>query len=245
MDRKPAYRGVEGRIARLAASQDGVVAIGQLLSMGLSRSAVEGRVRRGRLFPLYRGVYAVGHPAVTTDGERRAALLACGDGAVLSHRTAAVLWGLRRSNARLDRRDDLYQRRSQPSSRHQDSPRSAAADGGRLSPVLSADEFGPHSPRPEAAVVTPRALERAIDEAVRLGHFDRAAVALVLDSNRRRPGRGRLAAVVAAHRPGSTMTRSSLEELFLGSVALMACRSPKSTCRSVLTWWTSSGLSSG
>ena len=66
-----------------------------------------------------------------------------------------------------------------------------------------------------AVVITPRTLERALDEAERLGLFDEAAIAFVLDANRRRPGRARLAAVLAVHRPGSTRTRSALEERFL------------------------------
>lgn len=100
MDRNPAHRRLERRIAELAAVQDGVVALAQLLSLGLSRGAVESRLRRGRLFSVHRGVYAVGHPRLTTAGKRRAALLACGEGAVLSHRTAADIWELRPSNPR-------------------------------------------------------------------------------------------------------------------------------------------------
>ncbi len=51
-------------------------------------------MRRGSLLPLYRGVYAVGHRVLSVDGRRMAAVLACGEGAVLSHRSAAALHGL-------------------------------------------------------------------------------------------------------------------------------------------------------
>jgi Protein of unknown function (DUF559) len=44
---------------------------------------------------LHRGTYAIGHTAIGRAGGLRAALLACGPGAVLSHGTAAALWGLR------------------------------------------------------------------------------------------------------------------------------------------------------
>jgi putative AbiEi antitoxin of type IV toxin-antitoxin system len=84
-------------IAALAANQHGVVARSQLLQAGLSADAIRGRVRAGRLLPLYRGVYAVGHAALRREGRWMAAVLACGDGAVLSHQTAAAAWDLRRS----------------------------------------------------------------------------------------------------------------------------------------------------
>src|SRR5439155_363203 len=51
------------------------------------------RVRTGRLHPVHRGVYAVGHPNVSREGAFLAAVLAVGPGAVLSHSAAAVLWG--------------------------------------------------------------------------------------------------------------------------------------------------------
>jgi hypothetical protein len=54
---------VDALIARLATDQDGVVARAQLAALGLSRGATEHRLRTGRLIPLYRGVYAVGHTA--------------------------------------------------------------------------------------------------------------------------------------------------------------------------------------
>ncbi len=56
-------------------------------------------MRRGRLHGLYRGVYAVGHTALRVEGRRLAAVLACGDGAVLSHVSAAAHWGLLHSAA--------------------------------------------------------------------------------------------------------------------------------------------------
>jgi very-short-patch-repair endonuclease len=52
------------------------------------------RVRAGRLHRIHRGVYAVGHPGLSNEGRWMAAVLACGEGAVLSHRSAAELWGL-------------------------------------------------------------------------------------------------------------------------------------------------------
>lgn len=77
---------------RLAKSQHDVIARGQLLDLGFSPKAIKHRVSSGRLHPIHRGVYAVGRPAVTPYGRWMAAVLACGDGAVLSHSSAAALW---------------------------------------------------------------------------------------------------------------------------------------------------------
>src|SRR4051794_22858954 len=62
------------------------------LGLGLGADAVQHRVRKARLHRLYRGVYAVGHTVLTREGRWMAAALACGDGAVLTHRDAATLW---------------------------------------------------------------------------------------------------------------------------------------------------------
>jgi hypothetical protein len=73
----------------------GVVSRRELLDAGVGRRAIQHRIAAGRLFVRYRGVYAVGRPDLTPDGERRAIVLACGPDAVLSHRSAAGAWGLR------------------------------------------------------------------------------------------------------------------------------------------------------
>jgi very-short-patch-repair endonuclease len=81
------------RIWALVKRQHGVVAHRQLRELGLGRSSIRWRVESGRLHPIRRGVYAVGRPEVSPHGRRMAALLACGPGAVLSHGSAAALWG--------------------------------------------------------------------------------------------------------------------------------------------------------
>ena len=77
-------------VARTAARQHGVVSYAELVACGLSHDAIFVRVRNGRLHPLHKGVYAVGHANVTLDGCYLAAVKACGDGAVLCGRSAAV-----------------------------------------------------------------------------------------------------------------------------------------------------------
>ena len=57
------------------------------------------RVAAGRLHRVHSGVYAVGHPVLTVDGRRMAAVLATGPGAALSHASAAALWEIRPTSA--------------------------------------------------------------------------------------------------------------------------------------------------
>jgi very-short-patch-repair endonuclease len=80
-------------IARLAARQNGNVTRQQLLQLGLSARQIVHRLRTGRLFRVYPGVYSVGRPPATPVEKASAAVLACGPGAALSHRSAATLWG--------------------------------------------------------------------------------------------------------------------------------------------------------
>ena len=79
----------------LAKRQHGVVSRAQLLELGFSPEAVDHRVERGRLHVVHRGIYAVGRSSLTREGRWTAALLSCGPNAVLSHRSAAALWGIR------------------------------------------------------------------------------------------------------------------------------------------------------
>jgi very-short-patch-repair endonuclease len=84
----------DSALARIAANQHGVVSLEQLHRYGISSRAVSGRLRSGRLRRIHRGVYAFGHARLTDRGRWMAAVLACGEGAVLSHRSAAALWRL-------------------------------------------------------------------------------------------------------------------------------------------------------
>ena len=83
-----------GQISELSGPQHGYIARWQLLALGLSGSAIG---RSGNLIPsAHQGVYAVGHAERTPIALAHAAVLACGPEAVLSHDSAAALWGLRR-----------------------------------------------------------------------------------------------------------------------------------------------------
>lgn len=77
-----------------------MVSRAQLLGIGLSENAIESRIRTGRIYRLHRGVYAVGHWALTRSSHLLAAALAVGDDAAISHATAADVWGIRPSSSR-------------------------------------------------------------------------------------------------------------------------------------------------
>jgi predicted transcriptional regulator of viral defense system len=83
-------------IAAFAARQHALVTIEQLRAAGLTDGAVTKRVGRGLLYRRYRGVYVVGQPKLSEDGERMAAVLAAGPGAALSHIALAELRGISR-----------------------------------------------------------------------------------------------------------------------------------------------------
>jgi very-short-patch-repair endonuclease len=91
---RPQSHSFDAIIADLAARQHGVVALWQLVAVGISTQAVKRRVRAGRLHRVWKGVYAVGHRKISWQGRIMAAVLLHGPAAVASHRTAAALWDL-------------------------------------------------------------------------------------------------------------------------------------------------------
>jgi hypothetical protein len=72
------------------------------LGLGFSGKEIEGRLAVGRLQALQRDVYAVGHRQLSRRGYWLGAVLACGEGALLSHASAAALWGLQGARGRID-----------------------------------------------------------------------------------------------------------------------------------------------
>jgi hypothetical protein len=94
-NRKMETLGSTRRVAKLATAQGGVVSLDQLNTEGVSAKLAADRGRAGSFHRIHRGVYTVGHRSITRRTHLRAALLACGEGAVLSHGTAAAyheLW---------------------------------------------------------------------------------------------------------------------------------------------------------
>jgi predicted transcriptional regulator of viral defense system len=88
------HRRSDARIAAVAGRQYGVITTAQLRAASLDDSGISRRVAAGSLHSLYRGVYAVGHNRLPREAQWLAAVLAAGDGAVLSHLAAAVHWNI-------------------------------------------------------------------------------------------------------------------------------------------------------
>jgi very-short-patch-repair endonuclease len=196
-------------VAALAAVQHGVVSHAQLRRLGLAKSGIERRARTGRLHRVHRGVYAVGHPRLTRHGQYMAAVLACGEGAVISHGSAAVLWRLPwRQGARIDV--------TVPGRGARSRRRLVVVHRARLDPSEATTIDGIPVTSPSRTLIdladrgNRRPLERAIDEA----HYLQLDLTGLAPRQGRR-GSGVLAAVLEAHEPGSTLTRSELEERFL------------------------------
>jgi predicted transcriptional regulator of viral defense system len=91
---RPQVGSADHQVARIAGRQHGVVTRRQLLEAGLSREGVKRRFAKGLLHRVHRGVYRVGHRAPSTEARYMAAVLACGESAVLSGPAAAFLFGL-------------------------------------------------------------------------------------------------------------------------------------------------------
>jgi very-short-patch-repair endonuclease len=198
-------------LANLAARQHGVVAVWQLVALGFSSREIAVRVKKARLHRVYRGVYAVGHAALSRDGRDMAAVLACGPGAVLSHWSAAARWELLRPHGgpfviarrrcvikgihvyvamTLEPRDQLVRDRI---------------------PITSV----PRTLLDLAAVAPLRQLQRAANQAARKGRLNRDAVYELLERHPRRRGTKALRAVIAAVDPQTRRSRSDLETAFL------------------------------
>jgi very-short-patch-repair endonuclease len=90
MREKPAK--ADQLLARTAGRQHGVVSTAQLDDAGIDKDGITRRVQAGRLHRVHRRVYAVGHRRLTFEGRCMAAVLALGDDAAVSHRSAAALW---------------------------------------------------------------------------------------------------------------------------------------------------------
>jgi very-short-patch-repair endonuclease len=85
---------LELQIAQIAGRQDNLITWEQLVRVGVGRRAVARRVESGRWQRIHKAVYLIGPALPTLSAKARAAVLTCGHGAALSHRTAAVMWKL-------------------------------------------------------------------------------------------------------------------------------------------------------
>ena len=197
-------------MSELAERQWGVVARRQLAALGVSRHTADHWLRAGRLHRVHHGVYALGHTALRAEGRRLAAVLACGPGAVLSHRSAAAHWGLLRTD---QTRIDV----TAPRGRH-------GAPGIRLHRTrsLDAEDIAHHEGIPittvhrtlldVAAMARGGELERAVAQAERLRLYDHREIQAVLE---RANGHGGVGVLRHATSREPKWTRNEWEAAFL------------------------------
>jgi hypothetical protein len=183
---------------RLTRRQHGVLSRRQLLALGFDADEIKHRVRAGRLHAVRRGAYAVGRKDLSREGRWMAAILACGEGACLSHRSAAALLGIgeerdglievsvRRRTARKHAGIKVFRHLSLPSQ-----------EVGTLnsipltSPVRTLLDY--------ATLEPPNRVERAVNEADKRDHVDPDALRKAIDSYSGEPGVKRLRAVLDKH----------------------------------------------
>ncbi|HEX7117454.1 MAG TPA: DUF559 domain-containing protein [Longimicrobiales bacterium] len=212
-------------LGELAERQHGVVTRAQLLRAGVAARVVDHRVATGRLRPIHRGVYRAG-PLVAPRALEMAAVLACGDGAVVSHRSASRLWELLPATGVREPVDVTvrYRERRRPGIRVH---RVRALPPDEVTRFEGVPITTPARTLLDlAGVAGVRELERAAARAERRGLVDRAQARALLARYPRRQGTGALAALLDGGTP-LALTRSEAEERFLGLVRKGQLRLPE------------------
>jgi Transcriptional regulator, AbiEi antitoxin/Protein of unknown function (DUF559) len=214
-------------IAQLAAEQHGVVTLAQLGELGLQPRAVQLRAASGRLHRIHRGVYALAPPQLLSrDGRFMAAVLACGQQAVLSHRSAAALHELRATErAAIDVTvpgRTCHKRHGIDLHRSKTLKRQDTTTVNRIPcTTVARTQFD------LAEAVNRRAVERAYDQAEILELFDLRALHDQLARNNGRHGLAVVRTILAEHYPGTTATWSELEERFLALIRSAGVPAPE------------------
>ena len=183
--------------------------------MGLSPKQIEGRLRTGHLQRIHWGVYAVGHRRLSRNGLLLAAVFASGRGAVVSHRDAAGLHGIRPANHRdIDITVDAKRRAPEGTKLHRAAlpPEEVTELAGIPATTLARTLVD------LADVVPPDHLRRALHEAERIHRNDVREIERIMARTRTRNGTGHAvlrAALADGRAHGLTILRSELEGAFL------------------------------
>jgi very-short-patch-repair endonuclease len=230
----PSNRAYRGRNASLlavevASSQWGVIGFQQLRDCGVSADTADRWRAAGRLHPVHRGVYALGHPALPIEGRLVAALLYAGPGALLSHQAAGWWWGI------LDREPGVIdvsapgRRRSLEGVRVHH-PRVLDSTRWRRLPITTVSR----TLRDLAAESSIEELRRALAQADyrRLLNIDEVSAACGQGCH----GTARLQAALQRHEPRIAMTRSELERRFLAECEI--ARIPMPEVNTQVQGWT-------
>jgi Transcriptional regulator, AbiEi antitoxin len=214
-------------MGRVAARQHGNVTRQALLALGLSDDAIAHRVAHGRLHRVHLGVYAVGRPPTTALERAAAAVLACGTGAALSHRSAGALWGFIKPWP--TRFDVTVSRDRRPKGIRTHSARTA-------SPQDFTRHLGIRVTTPArtlldcAPPLTDPQLARAVNDALLSNYLKPSHLGeLLARSPRNHPGAARLAPFI--EQPASAPTRSELEDAFLAFCGRYDLPRPKTNAK--------------
>jgi very-short-patch-repair endonuclease len=203
---------IDSAIAALASRQHGNITRPQLLALGLGADAICYRVRIGRLHRIFSGVYSVGHRPPSPLARAAAAVLACGPGAVLSHGSAATLWGIDAHWHRPPEVTVTSARRRRGIAIHR-SHALATADRtvhfgiAVTSPARTIFDIAPR--------LSDQSLVRAVNDARLAGHLRLADLSDLKRRHPRNPSTKRLESLV---RPTEAPTRSQFEDAFLAFV---------------------------
>ena len=198
-------------VALAAARQWGVLHVRELRQCGLSPRGIAHRVRTGRLHPLYRGVYAVGHANIAREGWWLAAVKACGRHAVLAQHAMAMHLGI---VAWEDRYPDVLL----PGTSHTVHPGINAHRTSHLPPEHVTIHRGIPGTTAErtlldlAGVLPAHRLRRAVRQAQFLKLTTVGSIAAALNGPGPRRGRAKLAKIIAT---GAAPTQSELEDAVL------------------------------
>jgi very-short-patch-repair endonuclease len=181
------------------------------MALGFTPDAIKHRLATGRLYRVARGVYLVGRPELSRHGEWMAAVLSCGPAAMLSHGSAAALWGIGREWRQIEvtlrsasprRQPELKVRRRPTLGDRHVTEREGIPVTGLVQTLVDL-----------AAVHKRPAVERAVNEADRLELIDPPTLRRALEMHRCEPGVRPLRTML--DRRTFRLTRSDLESLFL------------------------------
>lgn len=207
---KCSARAIDAVLAELGERQHGVAARWQLVAAGIAPRSIDGRLGR-RLWPIYRGVYAIGYPVHRLQSRWMAVALAAGPEAVLSHRTAAQLWRfLPRSSRDFEVTRPAYLRPDQGIQGH----RSALPEDERTSVDGIPTTTAPRTMLDLAAVASRRQVERALNEMEAQRLTDRLSIPILLDRYPRRRGSAVLRSLLDEGAEARGVTKYEMEERF-------------------------------
>lgn len=205
--------GVWREVAALAERQHGVVSRSQLRRLGVGGATIDRAIASRRLFPLFRGAFGVGHAGVGKKGRLLAATLACGEGSVVSHGTAAALLGIwERYPQRIDVIAPVQAGRKIPGIRRRHTPPPGEIHTHDAVPCTDPSR----TIVDVAGIVGEPALRRTVEQAAVLRVLDVPEIDAILAKGRRR-GSPRLRSVLEDWRryPPAMRLRSPMEARLL------------------------------